>query len=159
MITSIWHHLLMVWHRLFSHCKYWVSLNPGLGGVSGSMQLSTATHEQVQSNRTCSISLRLCSAFSKDLTYTFSIYYKQLHCLCSVAAVKRLSVHSVSTVIQPDLWWSLSTVLVLVCIINYQNFPCFISFGHLSILGGSNTPANIERVMFNHPKDMWSAWF
>ena len=50
--------------------EYWVTLNPGLGGVSGSIQLSTVTHEQVQSNRTCNISHCLCSAFSKDPYYT-----------------------------------------------------------------------------------------
>jgi hypothetical protein len=37
-------------------CKYWVALNPGLGGV-GSNCISITAHQQAQSNRACNISI------------------------------------------------------------------------------------------------------
>ena len=125
--------------------------------MDGSFELFTATHEQAQSNRACSISRQLCSAFFIDPSYTLSICYLQLHCLCSVAAVKRLPVLSVRTVIQSNLWWSLSTANVL--FYNYHSKIVLFYILALLLQDDSTILALLKhRIVFNHPKDMLPAF-
>ena len=120
---------------------YWVTLNPGLGGVSGSIQLSTATHEQVQSNRTCNISHCLCSAFSRDPYYTFYLLF-------TVALFVQCGGRKKSPRAFSQYCHSFRSLVIVehsycACLYLYQSeivFSLYL-FGLYSYLGGSTTPA------------------
>jgi hypothetical protein len=130
--------------------KYWVVLNPGLDGMGSNMHIHYCpwTEPAIFSYLSCSVAFKV--PFS-------SILISQQLCLCGVAAVKCLPVHSISAVISYVIWRSLITILAY--FVNSTSKLIFVLIFKLVYrwVVSTSQPISIW-ILFNHPKNIFPAF-
>ena len=138
-----WWHNSTKWPIIF---KCWILLKPVLGGVNGSLHLPLLSMNGLGQTDPAAYFILLCWAFFKCSIFSVFYLYFIVHqrCLCRMAAVKSLPVHS----ILKD-----RTTQLNCCV----SFFCYFGSVYLAVLSFSSWVAPVflfEYCMITHSQDM-----